>query len=91
MILNKICIKTMKKTLYIASTIVFMACGSTKNTPVAAENVDYAEKYATSITAKDLGKHLFTYASDEFEGRNTGEPGQKKVLNFLKTTLCYGR
>ena len=84
MLLNKTCIKTMKKTLYIASTIVFMACGSTKNTPVAAENVDYAEKYATSITAKDLGKHLFTYASDEFEGRNTGEPGQKKAVAYLK-------
>ncbi|WP_442265636.1 M28 family metallopeptidase [Tenacibaculum sp. ZS6-P6] len=40
--------------------------------------------YAETITAKDLGKHLFIYASDEFEGRNTGEPGQKKAVNYLK-------
>jgi Zn-dependent M28 family amino/carboxypeptidase len=73
-----------KKTLYIASTIAFMACGSVKKTAEDITNVDQAKKYAASITAKDLGKHLFTYASDEFEGRNTGEPGQKKAVEYLK-------
>lgn len=45
---------------------------------------DLSVKYAETITAKDLGNHLFTYASDEFEGRNTGEPGQKKAANYLR-------
>ncbi|GGD23280.1 peptidase M28 [Hyunsoonleella pacifica] len=27
---------------------------------------------------------LYTYASDEFEGRKTGEVGQKKAVNFIK-------
>jgi Zn-dependent M28 family amino/carboxypeptidase len=27
---------------------------------------------------------LYIYASDEFEGRDTGEPGQKKAVEFLK-------
>ncbi|HEA31167.1 MAG TPA: M28 family peptidase, partial [Leeuwenhoekiella sp.] len=27
---------------------------------------------------------LYTYASDEFEGRETGEPGQKKAVNFIR-------
>ena len=27
---------------------------------------------------------MFTYASDEFEGRDTGTPGQKKAVNYLK-------
>ncbi len=36
------------------------------------------------LPAKDLGTHLFMYASDEFEGRNTGEPGQKKAVNYLR-------
>ena len=76
----------MKKILYIASVITFIACGTTKETVNSdtEKNVDYAEKFAKTITAKDLGKHLFIYASDEFEGRNTGEPGQKKAVNYLK-------
>ncbi len=76
----------MKKLLYIASATVLVACGSSKE-PANTDNnntVDYAAKYAKTITAKDLGKHLFIYASDEFEGRNTGEPGQKKAVNYLK-------
>ena len=50
----------MKKTLYLASAIAFMACGSNKkNVSSTDANVDQAAKFATSITAKDLGKHLF--------------------------------
>ncbi|QOD61065.1 M28 family peptidase [Polaribacter haliotis] len=74
----------MKKILYVASAIAFMACGSSKNASDDDANVDQAAKYAKSITAKDLGEHLFTYASDEFEGRNTGEPGQKMAVEYLK-------
>ena len=55
------------------------------------QNVDYAAKFAKTITAKDLGKHLFVYASDEFEGRNTGEPGQKKAVNYLKEFYVSSR
>jgi Zn-dependent M28 family amino/carboxypeptidase len=40
--------------------------------------------YANTITAKELKKHLYLYASDEFEGRKVGEPGQKKAAKFLK-------
>ena len=43
-----------------------------------------AKKFAKSITAKDLSKHLYIYASDEFEGRNTGEEGQKKAVEYLR-------
>lgn len=74
----------MKKLLYIAGVAVFVACASSKQTSNEDPSVDYAAKYAKTITAKDLGKHLFVYASDEFEGRNTGEPGQKKAVKYLK-------
>ncbi|TDQ23843.1 M28 family metallopeptidase [Tenacibaculum caenipelagi] len=76
----------MRKLLYIASAIVLVACGSSKETTSTDNDtsLDYAAKYAKTITAKDLGKHLFIYASDEFEGRNTGEPGQKKAVKYLK-------
>lgn len=75
----------MKKILFVASTLAFLACGSSKDSSKNDDaNVDQAAKYAATITAKDLGKHLFIYASDEFEGRNTGEPGQKKAVEYLK-------
>ena len=75
----------MKKIFFIASIFVFIACGSGKDASKSeASNVDQALKYAASITAKDLGTHLFIYASDEFEGRNTGELGQKKAVEYLK-------
>ncbi|MDO6674630.1 M28 family metallopeptidase [Tenacibaculum sp. 1B UA] len=76
----------MKKLLYMASAIALVACGSSKETANTDNDVttDQAAKYAKTITAKDLGKHLFIYASDEFEGRNTGEPGQKKAVKYLK-------
>lgn len=68
-----------------ASAIALVACGSSKETASTDnDTTDFAAKYAKTITAKDLGKHLFIYASDEFEGRNTGEPGQKKAVKYLK-------
>lgn len=74
----------MKKILYVASALAFIACGSSKDAQKEDVNVDQATKYAETITAKDLGTHLFVYASDEFEGRETGEPGQKKAVEYLK-------
>jgi Zn-dependent M28 family amino/carboxypeptidase len=51
--------------------------------------VDDAKPYQTLITEKDLKEKLTKFASDEFEGRGTGEPGQKKaadyVVNFYKS------
>lgn len=40
--------------------------------------------YAETITTKELKEMLYTYASDEFEGRKTGEVGQKKAIEFIK-------
>ncbi|PQJ82120.1 M28 family metallopeptidase [Polaribacter glomeratus] len=75
----------MKKILYVASALAFIACGSSKLASKENDvNVDQATKYGASITAEDLKTHLFIYASDEFEGRNTGEPGQKKAVEYLK-------
>lgn len=47
------------------------------------------DKYAQSITSSDLRAHLSILASDEYEGRETGERGQKMaadyIANFYKT------
>jgi Zn-dependent M28 family amino/carboxypeptidase len=75
----------MKKLILSASVAALLvSCGTSQNAPKSDSNIDYAAKYAASITEKDLAKHLFIYASDEFEGRNTGEPGQKKAVAYLK-------
>ncbi len=65
-----------------------MACNSSQKTisqqTESAKKVVSPEVYASSITEEDLKEHLYIYASDEFEGRNTGEPGQKKAVEYLK-------
>ena len=43
-----------------------------------------ANKFAKTITADELKEHLYIYASDEFEGRNTGDAGQKKAVEYLR-------
>ena len=43
-----------------------------------------AKKFAKTITAEDLKEYLYVYASDEFEGRNTGDAGQKKAVEYLR-------
>ncbi|MEQ8907782.1 MAG: M28 family peptidase [Vicingaceae bacterium] len=51
---------------------------------LAAQSFDStAWKYAQSIQAKDLSKHLHVLASDEYEGRATGKKGQKMAMEYL--------
>lgn len=45
---------------------------------------DQARELAATITAADLKKHLYIIAADEMEGRETGQPGQKKAAQYLK-------
>ena len=73
--------------IVIASALLFAGCGSSNKTTSensklkpAANPVDYA----STITSAELKEMLYTYASDEFEGRETGAPGQKKAVNYLK-------
>ena len=42
-------------------------------------------KYAKTITAEELSKNLYTFSSIEFQGRKTGEFGQKKAAEFIKS------
>ncbi len=42
------------------------------------------EYYMNTIKQKDLKKHLTYIASDELQGRNTGEAGQKKAATYLE-------
>lgn len=42
-----------------------------------------AVSFANTIVADDLEKHLKILASDEYEGRETCKPGQKKAADYL--------
>lgn len=44
---------------------------------------DLSLKYAATIEAADLEKHLTYLASDDLEGRDTGEKGQKLAAEYL--------
>ncbi|TRO66985.1 M28 family peptidase [Christiangramia sabulilitoris] len=70
----------MKKILLVVLPAILLSC-SAQNGKV--ENADPME-YANTITAEELKEHLYIFASDEFEGRETGEPGQKKAAEYLK-------
>ena len=41
-------------------------------------------KFSETITELDLSNLLYKYSSDYFEGRGTGQKGQKKAVEFLK-------
>ncbi|AYA38231.1 M28 family peptidase [Hymenobacter oligotrophus] len=49
----------------------------------AAPAADLATTYAGTITQDDLRKHLTVLASDAYEGRETGEKGQKMAADYL--------
>ncbi|XCF07562.1 M28 family metallopeptidase [Tamlana crocina] len=69
--------------LFLSVTISISSCsnGQNKKTHTQAPS---PETYAKTITASELKEMLYTYASDDFEGRKTGEPGQKKAIEFIK-------
>jgi Zn-dependent M28 family amino/carboxypeptidase len=74
----------MKTSLNIlAATLLLVGCGSSNQKTVNKAPAD-PTIYGNTITATELKDMLYTYASDDFEGRETGEPGQKKAVNYLK-------
>lgn len=79
-----------KISFLLVTTIILSACGSSTKTSIqtttqtTTSTEDVAITYAATITASELSEMLYVYASDEFEGRETGEPGQKKAVEYLK-------
>lgn len=87
----------MKKSIFtLGVLLLFLACGSSKkssesSTTEAAKTVSKSiedldpQTIAETITSDELKELLYTFASDEFEGRETGEKGQKMAIEYLKT------
>ena len=51
---------------------------------VVAQNQMDVTDFAASITAKELKENLYVYASDYFQGRETGTLGQRRAVDFLQ-------
>jgi len=74
---------------FVLAALLSTGCASTSNTtdnaPVidAAKLREAASKYGETVTAADLSKHLTILASDAYEGRNTGEKGQKMAAEYI--------
>lgn len=77
----------MKNFLILLTSIALISCGSNHITGYSDTSIvtgEIATTFANTITAEDLKEHLYVIASDEFEGRETGEPGQKKAAEYLR-------
>ncbi|MFK5957734.1 MAG: M28 family metallopeptidase [Lutibacter sp.] len=79
----------MKNLLIICILLLILSCGS-NNSIINKTNENSlitgatATKYANTITTNELKILLYQFASTEFEGRETGEIGQKKAAEYLK-------
>ena len=61
----------------------------TKNAPAAVVTAapDWARTYAGTIVPEDLRRRLTVVASDAFQGREVGQPGQKLAADYLVKQL----
>lgn len=53
-------------------------------TATAQKRDKIAQKYAATITAADLSRHLYILADPSMEGRETGKPGLLKAASYIK-------
>ena len=54
---------------------------STKS--IIVDESDLSVKYANTITAEDMKRHLTVIAGDEFQGRETGKTGNNKAAAYI--------
>jgi len=77
----------MKYLMLFTIAALINACNVTKTKTATKETTDKGDvsvKYAKTITAKDLKKHLYIYADDAMEGRMTGSKGQKLASEYIR-------
>lgn len=78
------------KKLFLLLTGIAVSCNSYQKTATTENEATNVKKdldpisYANTITQDELKEHLYVYASDDFEGRETGTPGQKKAIEYIR-------
>ena len=79
-----ICPLPAARSCIVAALLSFAAAlTAQQRAPLPTTDAQAAELAAT-ITAQDLRKHLTILAADDMEGRETGEPGQKRAAAYLR-------
>lgn len=66
---------------------LLLLAGCKQQTPSAVDPIPdgaRAEAFRPSIDGGDFGRHVRTLASDEFEGRAPGSPGEEKTIAYLQ-------
>jgi len=76
----------MNKLFFLAFLQLTLSCKSTsQNSDTSPTTIQVsAADYLKYIQADNAEKQLYIFASNEMEGRKTGEQGQKKAAEFLK-------
>lgn len=75
----------MKKNILVAFSLSFFLLGCKAQQSVTAHKsvkTDFSSQI-NNIEESNLKKNLYVIASDEMQGRNTGEPGQKKAGEYI--------
>ena len=71
--------------------LLLLSLGYTLSTQAQAPEVSPVERFAQSISPKDLQSHIYFLADDLLEGRETGERGQHLAGLYIKTRFMrYG-
>ncbi|MCH4830560.1 MULTISPECIES: M28 family peptidase [Flavobacterium] len=85
-----------KKTILLGllSSLSLNCFSQKKVTKSDHNNKNLVTTYLNTITEKELKDHLYIIASDEMQGRNTGEEGQKKtgkyiISEYIKNNISF--
>ncbi|WP_139924779.1 M28 family peptidase [Hymenobacter sp. DG01] len=80
---EKIKVKTKRKAKTEAPSAAERAADAVDKATAAPASADLPRTYAETITQADLRQHLTVLASDAYEGRETGEKGQKMAAEYI--------
>ena len=73
--------------LILGALLLSLASNAQERAPLSTSD-EQARQLAATITETDLREHLTVLSSDEMEGRETGEPGQKRAAAYLADQLA---
>ncbi len=78
---------------FLAALLLFAACDDTTSPPaaddpaVAVDVPPVPDAALAVIDSTDLRQHIAVLASDEFEGRGTGTPGEEKTVEYIREQM----
>jgi Zn-dependent M28 family amino/carboxypeptidase len=78
---------------FLAALLLFAACDDTTSPPaaddpaVAVDVPPVPDAALAVIDSTDLRQHIAVLASDEFEGRGTGTPGEEKTIEYVREQM----